>query len=408
MLKIILTAMASFWLMLVPAVVSGNAAEAQQTAAVVQSESKAVGMHAETVWSEGKAADTQAADTVQSDSKTAGIQAAGTETAEAEKKYPVTEPVAGREDVVAFTDAGNGFRVNIPAELELYPLSINPVAVLRGENKEKGLRLAVDISAIDGKGPLMPFQVDAFREDFLRLVKSSVKDSANGKKILTSGEVELAGHKAVHVVSTNLTADGKRRLLRDEYVFVTQNRMFVVMYIMDEKRYPEYQERIPEWMGSVEISQVWKKIGVEGTSLATEVPASCISLKDPSEVSMTMEVYGNESIMVGLVSYPAGQFAFMPPALDNLQQTEKAAVLDGLKQKLAADTKGTAADYKGEFITVGGSSCVKATYEVSGSNNESYTFVKDGKVYELGFVFKPEHEKAIRPVIVHVLENLKI
>ena len=51
---------------------------------------------------------------------------------------------------------------------------------------------------------------------------------------------------------------------------------------------------------------------------------------------------------------------------------------------------------------------MKATYEVSGSNNESYTFVKDGKVYELGFVFKPEQEKAIRPVITHVLENLKI
>ena len=394
MLKILMTAMASFWLMLAPAVVSGNTVQAQQTSPAAQSESKAVG--------------TQTADTVQSDTKTAGAQAADTAAAESEKKFPVTEPVAGREDVVAFTDAGNGFRVYIPAELELYPLGINPVAVLRGENKEKGLRLAVDISAIDGKGPLMPFQVDAFREDFLRLVKSSVKDSANGKKILTSGEVELAGQKAVHVVSTNLTTDGKRRLLRDEYVFVTQNRMFVVMYMMDEKLYPEYQERIPEWMESVEISQVWKKIGVEGTSLATEVPASCISLKDPSEVSMTMEVYVNESILVGLVSYPAGQFAFMPPALDNLQQTEKTAVLDGLKQKLAADTKGAAAGYKGEFVTTGGHSCVKATYEVSGSNNESYTFVKDGKVYELGFVFKPEHEKAIRPVIVHVLENLKI
>ena len=394
MLKIIMTAMASFWLMLVPAVVSGNTAEAQQAAAAVQTGSTTAGV--------------QTADTAQPDGRSGGAQVETAATEETEKKYPVTEPVAGREDVVAFTDAGNGFRVNIPAELELYPLGINPVAVLRGENKEKGLRLAIDVSAVDSKGPLMPFQVDAFREDFLRLVKSSVKDSANGKKILTSGEVELAGHKAVHVVSTNLTADGKRRLLRDEYVFVTQNRMFVVMYMMDEKRYPEYQERIPEWMESVEISQVWKKINVEGTSLATEVPASCISLKDPSEVSMTMEVYGNESIMVGLVSYPAGQFAFMPPALDNLQQTEKTVVLEGLKQKLAADTKDTAAGYKGEFITVGGRSCVKATYEVSGSNNESYTFVKDGRIFELGFVFKPEHEEAVRPVIVHVLENLQI
>ena len=394
MLKIILTAMASFWLMLIPAVVSGNTAEAQQAAATVQTGSTT--------------AEGQTADIAQPDSQSGGAQVETAATEEAEKKYPVTETVAGREDVVAFTDTGNGFRVYIPAELELYPLGINPVAVLRGENKEKGLRLAIDVSAVDSKGPLMPFQVDAFREDFLRLVKSSVKDSANGKKILTSGEVELAGHKAVHVVSTNLTADGKRRLLRDEYVFVTQNRMFVVMYIMDEKRYPEYQERIPEWMESVEISQVWKKINVEGTSLATEVPASCISLKDPSETSMTMEVYGNESIMVGLVSYPAGQFAFMPPALDNLQQTEKAAVLEGLQQKLAADTKGTAAGYKGEFITLGGRSCVKATYEVSGSNNESYTFVKDGRIFELGFVFKPEHEEVVRPVIVHVLENLQI
>ena len=394
MLKIIMTVMASFWLMLVPAVVSGNTAEAQQAAAAVQTGSTTAGV--------------QTADTAQPDGQSGEAQVETAATEETEKKYPVTEPVAGREDVVVFTDRGNGFRVNIPAELELYPLGINPVAVLRGENKEKGLRLAIDVSAVDSKGPLMPFQVDAFREDFLRLVKSSVKDSANGKKILTSGEVELAGHKAVHVVSTNLTADGKRRLLRDEYVFVTQNRMFVVMYMMDEKRYPEYQERIPEWMESVEISQVWKKINVEGTSLATEVPASCISLKDPSETSMTMEVYGNESIMVGLVSYPAGQFAFMPPALDNLQQTEKTVVLEGLKQKLAADTKDTAAGYKGEFITVGGRSCVKATYEVSGSNNESYTFVKDGRIFELGFVFKPEHEETVRPVIKHVLENLQM
>ena len=405
MLKVLITAMASFWLMLVPAVVSGNTVQAQQTAAAVLSESKPSGMYAETVKSE---AVTQAADTAQPENKTADTQAAETQTAEAEKKYPVTEPVAGRNDVVAFIDAGNGFRVNVPAELELYPLGVNPVAVLRGENKVKGLRLAIDVSAVDSKGPLMPFQVDAFREDFLRLVKNSVKDSASGKKILTSGEVELAGHKAVHVVSTNLSADGKRRLLRDEYVFVTQNRMFVVMYMMDEKLYPEYQERIPEWMESVEISQVWKKINVEGTSLATEVPASCISLKDPSEVSMTMEVYGNESIMVGLVSYPAAQFAFMPSALESLQETERTAVLEGLKQKLAADTKGAAAGYKGDFVTVGEHSCVKATYEVSGSNNESYTFVKDGKVFELGFVFKPEHEKAIRPVIIHVLENLQI
>ena len=165
--------------------------------------------------------------------------------AETAKVFPVTEPVEGRTDVVAFTDAKNGFRVFVPAELEVYPLGINPVAVLRGENVAKGLRLAIDASAIDGKGPLMPFQVEAFREDFLRLVKNSVKDSANAKKILTSGEVELAGQKAVHVVSTNLTTDGKRRLLRDEYVFVTQNRMFVVMYMMDEKLYPEYQEKIP-------------------------------------------------------------------------------------------------------------------------------------------------------------------
>ena len=394
MLKILMIAMASFLLMLVPAVVSGNTVQAQQMAAAVQAESKAAG--------------TQAAETARPDGKSAGVQHETAAAAEAEKKYPVTEPVAGRDDVVAFTDAGNGFRVYIPAELELYPLGINPVAVLRGENKGKGLRLAIDVSAIDGKGPLMPFQVDAFRQDFLRLVKSSVKDSANGKRILTSGEVELAGQKAVHVVSTNLTTDGKRRLLRDEYVFVTQNRMVVVMYMMDEKLYPEYQERIPEWMESVEISQVWKRINVAGTSLATEVPASCISLKDPSEISRTMEVYGNESIMVGLVSYPGEELPFMPQALDNLQQAEKTAVLEGLKQKLAADTEGTATGYKGEFVTVGGYSCVKATYGVSGSNNESYTFVKDGKVFELGFVFKPEHEKAIRPVIEHVLENLQI
>ncbi|HBX74668.1 MAG TPA: hypothetical protein DEG55_00730 [Acidaminococcaceae bacterium] len=407
MRKIIMAVIVSVSMVLGVAAITGNTAQAQQTAAAVQSEGKAIDTQAAVVQPDSKTADAQAAD-VQSNSKTAGTEAADTATAEAETKYPVTEPVAGREDVVAFTDAGNGFRVLIPAELQLYPLGVNPVAVLRGENKEKGLRLAIDASAIDSRGPLMPFQVDAFREDFLRLVKSSVKDSANDKKILTSGEVELAGQKAVHVVSTTLTTDGKRRLLRDEYVFVTQNRMFVVMYMMDETRYPEYKERIPEWMNSVEISQVWKKINVPGTSLATEVPASCISLKDPSEVSMSMEVYGNESIMVGLVSYPGAQFAFLPPSLDSLQQAEQTAVLEGLKQKLAADTKGEATGYRGEFITVGGRSCVKGSYEVNGSKNESYTFVRDGQVIELGFVYKPENEKAVRPVITRAIENLQI
>ena len=328
--------------------------------------------------------------------------------AETEKQFPVTEPVEGRQDVVAFTDAKNGFRVFVPAELQLYPLGINPVAVLRGENMEKGLRLAIDASAIDGKGPLMPFQVEDFRKDFLRLVKSSVKDSANAKKILTNEEVELAGQKAVHVVSTTLTTDGKRRLLRDEYVFVTRNRMFVVMYMMDEKLYPQYQARIPEWMESVQISQVWKKISIAGTTFAIEVPASCINLKEPEETERTMEVYGNESIMVGLVSYPREQFGFMPETLAGLQQVEKTAVLEGLKQKLAADTKDTATNYKGEFAVLDGRDCVKATYEVNGSQNESYTFVKDGKVIELGFVYRGENEKAVRQVIGHAVEKLEL
>ena len=59
MLKVLITAMASFWLMLVPAVVSGNTVQAQQTAAAVLSESKPGGMYAETVKSE---AVTQAAE----------------------------------------------------------------------------------------------------------------------------------------------------------------------------------------------------------------------------------------------------------------------------------------------------------------------------------------------------------
>ena len=387
-------------------------------AAVVLSLSLALGIAAMT---DNTVQAQNTADVARSENKTADVQAVPkqTETAasaqnmaeaavEAEKQFPVTEAVADRQDVVAFTDAKNGFRVNIPAELQLYPLGINPVAVLRGENTAKGVRLAIDASAIDGKGPLMPFQVEAFREDFLRLVKSSVKDSANAKKILTSGEVELAGNKAVHVVSTTLTTDGKRRLLRDEYVFVTQNRMFVVMYMMDETRYPEYKDRIPEWMESVQISQVWKKISIAGTNLATEVPASCIDLKEPTETERTMEVYGNESIMVGLVSSPAESFSFMPGTLSGLQQADKAAVLDGLKQKLAGDTKEAAKDYKGEFAVVNGRDCVKATYEVNGSKNESYTFVKDGKVIELGFVFKGENEKAVRPVIDHAVEKLEL
>ena len=390
----------------------------KRLAAVVLSLSFALGMAAMT---DNTVQAQNTADVARSENKTADVQAVPKQTeaaasaqntaeaaVEAEKQFPVTEAVADRQDVVAFTDPKNGFRVYVPAELQLYPLGINPVAVLRGENTAKGVRLAIDASAIDGKGPLMPFQVEAFREDFLRLVKSSVKDSANAKKILTSGEVELAGQKAVHVVSTTLTTDGKRRLLRDEYVFVTQNRMFVVMYMMDETLYPEYKDRIPEWMESVQISQVWKKINIAGTNVATEVPASCIDLKEPTETERTMEVYGNESIMVGLVSSPAESFGFMPGTLSGLQQADKAAVLDGLKQKLAADTQDAAKDYKGEFAVVNGRDCVKATYEVNGSKNESYTFVKDGKVIELGFVFKGENEKAVRPVIEHAVEKLEL
>ena len=293
----IAAAVVSFGLVLGMATMTENSVMAQQATAAVQSDSKAGETQTvKTAERDSRPLDEKVARPVAMNSKTIHVPAESQHAerkapaenskpqpeaaAETAKVFPVTEPVEGRTDVVSFTDARNGFRVFIPSELEVYPLGINPVAVLRGENVAKGLRLAIDASAIDGKGPLMPFQVEAeaFREDFLRLVKNSVKDSANAKKILTSGEVELAGQKAVHVVSTNLTTDGKRRLLRDEYVFVTQNRMFVVMYMMDEKLYPEYQEKIPQWMESVQISQVWKKINVAGTALGTEVPASCIDL----------------------------------------------------------------------------------------------------------------------------------
>ena len=426
MYKTVMAALLSFGLVLgMAAVTDANTVQAQQAVAAAQPNGNAgEAQTVKTAETDSRPLDEKAAKSAAMNSKTVHVpgesQQAEKEAsaensnpqpeavAETEKQFPQTEAVEGRNDVVAFTDAKNGFRVFVPAELQLYPLGINPVAVLRGENKEKGLRLAIDASAIDGKGPLMPFQVEAFRDDFLKLVKSSVKDSANAKKILTSGEVELAGQKAVHVVSTTLTTDGKRRLLRDEYVFVTQNRMFVVMYMMDETLYPQYENRIPEWMESVQISQVWKKINIGGTAFATEVPASCIDLKEPTETERTMEVYGNESIMVGLVSSPADSFSFMPGTLGGLQQAEKAAVLEGLKQKLATDTKDAATNYKGEFAVVGGRDCVKATYEVNGSKNESYTFVKDGRVIELGFVFKAENEKAVRPVIEHAVEKLEL
>ena len=35
-------------------------------------------------------------------------------------------------------------------------------------------------------------------------------------------------------------------------------------------------------------------------------------------------------------------------------------------------------------------------------------YVKDGKVIELGFVFKGENEKAVRPVIAHAVEKLEM
>ena len=361
------------------------------------------------------AKDTKAAAAQKEESATAtttGGKSADAETkpaeAEAEKQYPVTAEVEGRADAVEFRDDKDGFRVLVPRDLKVYPLGINPVAVFRGENTETGLRLAIDASAIDNRGPLMPFQVDAFRSDFIRLVKSSVKESANDKKISYCKEEEINGQKAVHVVSSTLTTDGKRRLVRDEYVFVTQNRMFVVLYMMHDKVYPQYSGQIPELMQSVQISQVWKKIQIKGAAFGTEVPASCIDLKDPAELEKTMEVYGNESIMIGLVASPREQFGFMPAALAGLSQQEQAGVLEGLKQKLAADTKNSAAGYKGEFTESNGAACVKATYEVNGSQNESYTFVKEGKVVELGFVYKAGQEKAVRPVIQHAVETLKL
>lgn len=325
-----------------------------------------------------------------------------------EKSYPVTVPVEGRLDVVEFRDDKDGFRVYVPGELTMYPVGVNPVAVLRGENTETGLRLAIDASAIDNNGPLMPFQVDEFRNDFIRMVKSSVKDSANDKKISLCKEEDINGQKAIHVVSSTLTTDGKQRLVRDEYVFVTQNRMFVVMYMMYEKTYPRYNGQIPEWMQSVRIEQVWKKIRIRDTSFETEVPASCINLKDPTELEKSMEIYGNESIMIGLVASPKEPYGFMPASLSGLTAQEKEAVLEGLCRKLAADTKDAATGYRGVFTEVNGAVCVKATYEVNGSRNESYTFVKDGNVIELGFVFKGEQETAVRPVIQHTVGKLKL
>ncbi len=337
-----------------------------------------------------------------------GKKTPGETVAEAEKSWPKTLPVEGRTDVTCFSDEKDGLQLYVPAELTVYPLGINPVAVFRGENTATGLRLAIDASAIDNKGPLMPFQVDEFRNDFIRMVKSSVKESANDKKISLCKEEEINGNKAVHVISTNLTTDGKRRLLRDEYVFVTQNRMFVIMYMMDEKTYPQYSTKIPEWMQSVKISQVWKKINIKDTAFGTEVPASCIDLKDPTELEKTMEIYGNESIMIGLVSTPREQAAFMPENLSGLSPQQQAVVLEGLQKKLAADTKDAATGYRGEFTQVNGAACVKASYEVNGSRNESYTFVKDGKIIELGFVYKGEQEQAIRPVIAHAVEKLSL
>ena len=98
----------------------------------------------------------------------------------------------------------------------------------------------------------------------------------------------------------------------------------------------------------------------------------------------------------------------MPESLQGLTTQEQGSILEGLREKLAADTKDSATGYKGEFTEANGIVCVKGTYEVNGSRNESYTFVKDGKVIELGFVYKGEQEKAVRPVIVHAVDKLSL
>ena len=146
-------AVISFGLVLGMATMTENSVMAQQANAMVEPG--------------GKAGEAQAVKAVQTNSKTIHVPAESQQAerkapaenskpqpaaaAEAAKQFPVTEPVEGRTDVVAFTDAKNGFRVFVPSELEVYPLGINPVAVLRGENVAKGLRLAIDASAIDGK-----------------------------------------------------------------------------------------------------------------------------------------------------------------------------------------------------------------------------------------------------------------
>ena len=170
--KLAAAALLSFSLALGMAAMTDNAVQARQVTDAAQPGSKAADLQTVPVKTEGaaspKAEEGAAAETVKQ-------QAAG----ETEKQYPRTEPVAERDDVVAFADAKNGFRVFIPSELQLYPLGVNPVAVLRGEDVRAGVRLAIDATAIDSRGPLMPFQVETFRDDFLRMVRSSVKNSAN-------------------------------------------------------------------------------------------------------------------------------------------------------------------------------------------------------------------------------------
>ena len=150
----IAAAVVSFGLVLGMAAMTENSVMAQQATAAVQSDSKAGDTTVKAVQTNSKTIHVPAeAQQVEgkAPAENSKPQPAAT-AAETAKVFPVTEPVEGRTDVVAFTDAKNGFRVFVPSELEVYPLGINPVAVLRGENVAKGLRLAIDASAIDDSG----------------------------------------------------------------------------------------------------------------------------------------------------------------------------------------------------------------------------------------------------------------
>ncbi len=320
--------------------------------------------------------------------------------ADTKAAYPDVKPDGENPALQIFSNTANGFSMAFPAEMAAQPLGQNPVAVLRAVDRKTDAGVTVDIARLDLRGPLMPFQVEEFRKELLFNAKQVAKNS--GKKVLTMKRETVAGQDTVHIATSAKAADGSRTIVRDKYVFVTENRMYAVTYIMPESQYKKYGPEIPGFMETVEIYPLWTTAEIKGMGYSCQLPASCINLGDAPNTA----VYGNEAAMVGMVLESAAdeKWRFLPRF--PVAEGSRDAVLEDLKAKVMRDTRDEAEDFHGVFTEVQGRECIRNIYRLKGDYNESYIFRDGDDVMELGFLYHPENEEKARLIIKKALATL--